>query len=239
MKLIHRNDVRRKKVHDIAERPEKHATVNEETIKARTQFRKIASVLGKQFDGRDRADLAEIADGGVTAEQSKALSVHARYGGDALEDGLVLKDLQAGACGGAAERICGERMTVEESVAALGAAEGGFNAIRADGESEGQKAASEPFGKAQQVGNDAGLLASEHRTGAAEAGEHLVRDEENTVAGAKLADPMEEFHGMDNHAASALQKRFDDDGSDAIAALGKDLLQAIGAFDVTCFALQA
>ncbi len=64
------------------------------------------------------------------------------------------------------------------------------------------------------VGNDAGLLAGEHGSGASEAGEDLVEDQQQIVAVGEFAQAAQHGRVVEQHAARALHQRLDDDAGD-------------------------
>ncbi len=63
-------------------------------------------------------------------------------------------------------------------------------------------------------GDDPGLLHGEHRAGAAEAGENLVEDQQQVVAGGRVAQALQHGGRVEHHAARALHQRLDDDAGD-------------------------
>ena len=82
-----------------------------------------------------------------------------------------------------------------------------------------RKAGRDRLGDGHQVGLDAVVLDREHLPGAAEAGLHLVDDEDDPVLVADPAQPAHELLGRDDEAALALHG-LDDDRRDL---LGGDL----------------
>ena len=86
---------------------------------------------------------------------------------------------------------------------------------------ERQVAACEPLGEAEQVGRDALVLAREHPARAAEAGGHLVEDQEHAVAVAELADRAQVARRVNEHPGRALDERLHDHGRDLAAVLSQ------------------
>jgi hypothetical protein len=101
MEVVGGNDVRRENVDDIAEGTKKHATFEEKIVQFGAQGGEVAGVIGAEFESRDGADLARVADLMELAEMGEALGVDAGDVGDATEDGLIVKNLEAGICGSA------------------------------------------------------------------------------------------------------------------------------------------
>ena len=84
---------------------------------------------------------------------------------------------------------------------------------------ERQVAAGDALGEAEEVGRDAFVLAGEHPPRAAEAGGHLVEDQQHAVAVAELADLAQVALGMDQDAGGALHERLHDHGGDLALVL--------------------
>ena len=77
-------------------------------------------------------------------------------------------------------------------------------------------------------GDDAGLLAGEQRSGAAQAGHHLVGDEQHAVALRRSASfRASTCGGIDQHAARAQNQRLDDQGG---RALRRQAFERVAAF---------
>ena len=79
-----------------------------------------------------------------------------------------------------------------------------------------QVAAGQPLGEAEQVGGHLLLLAGEHRAGAAEAGRHLVADQQHAVVVAELAHRAQVAGRVDQHPGGALHQRLDDHRGDLL-----------------------
>ena len=75
---------------------------------------------------------------------------------------------------------------------------------------ERQVAAGNAFGQAQEIGADAGLFMREEGAGAAAADGDFVADQVHFVAVAQCARQSEIFRVVHEHAAGALNERFDD-----------------------------
>ena len=79
-----------------------------------------------------------------------------------------------------------------------------------------QVAAGQSFRQAQEIRADAGLLAREHRAGAAEADGDFVGDQVHAVPVAGLAQQLEIHRVVHAHAARALHQRLDDHGGNFV-----------------------
>ena len=78
-----------------------------------------------------------------------------------------------------------------------------------------------PFAKSQDIRAYAGVLEPEHLTGSAEAGNHLIQNEQDTIAIADFTHALQvAVRGMKNAAAS--DRRFKNDGSNGIRAFHSD-----------------
>lgn len=165
---------------------------------------------GINGDGGDHAALA------VAGEIGHELAEEVDLEGEVFEDGLVAEELEAGEGGGAAELTAGVAVAVEEGAAFRGIAkEAVEDALGGEGGGEGEVAASEAFGEAEEVWGDAFLLAGEHGAGAAEAGHDFVKDEEDVVLMAPVVELFEHALGPEAHAGGALDEGLDDDGGGA------------------------
>ena len=79
------------------------------------------------------------------------------------------------------------------------------------------------------VGHDAGAGAREHGSGAAEAGEYLVEDQQHLVTVGEQPQPAQRVGVVKAHAAGALDQRFDDDPGDVVDMSGDEPVQLRGA----------
>ena len=125
----------------------------------------------------------------------------------ALDELLLLDHVQHRQGGGAGDRRAG-----------IGAAEparlGGVDHRGTADHGREREAAGQRFGDGDHVGLHAGMLDAEHPAGAAEAGLHLVDDQQDAMAVAERAQAFEQFGGGGDEAAFALH-RFQHDGGDA------------------------
>lgn len=145
VEFIGGNAIGRENVDDVAERAKENAGVEEKFVELRAQAREIAGIVGAQFDGGDSADGADVADGGMLLNFGEALLVNLGDGVDAVENGLVLENLEAGDGGSGGDGISGVGMSVVESAHAIGADKGAMNFFGANGGSERENAAGNSF----------------------------------------------------------------------------------------------
>ena len=75
------------------------------------------------------------------------------------------------------------------------------------------------------------MLAREHLSGSAEAGEDLVGDEERPVPAGQIPDQVQEFHRPDDHSPSALNHGFHDDRRYPMTRLPQEILEPSAALD--------
>ena len=76
---------------------------------------------------------------------------------------------------------------------------------------QGQRTAGERLRQCDDVGHYARLFARKHRAGAAKAGEYFIEDQDLFVAVGRFAKQPQQFFVAEDHAASALHQRLDDD----------------------------
>ena len=105
-------------------------------------------------------------------------------------------------------------MPVKKRPAAIGAAKRVVNAPGANRRAHRQEAAGQPFRQAHDVRHHAGQLARKHAPAAAEAGQHLIGDQQHVIFAAEPPHALQKFHRMHDHSARALQQRLDDQRGD-------------------------
>ena len=140
--------VRGEDVDDVAQRAEEDAAIEEEIVELGTERREIARIVDAEFESRDGADLAGVADLMEGAEMREALGVNASDGRDAIEDRLVVENLETGVGCGTGKRVPGVGMAMIESVEAIFAAEGGLDAVGAQRDAHSQESTGDAFGNA-------------------------------------------------------------------------------------------
>ena len=131
-----------------------------------------------ELDGEDHAALANLGDMRMIPQVLHARE-HVRGGGAiAFQHRLVAKYRQRGVRGGAGQRIAGVAVGMQKRVQlAVLIVERVVDRIGGEHHGQRQVAAGESFRQAQIVRPDAGLLAGEHRAGAAEPHRDLIGDE--------------------------------------------------------------
>ena len=145
--------------------------------------------------------------------------------GDLLQPRLAFEQIERGIGGGAAERVGHVARPVHQRLLGIVRPERVEHFFRRDGRRQRQRAAGERLRQRDDVGRDAGRLAGEHRAGAAEAGEHLVEDQQHVVFVGERAQALEHGCVVEFHAAGALHQRLDDNAGDGVGALGEQLVE--------------
>ena len=190
--------------------------------------RRRAGPVGDQLDADHQAALADVADMRVVGELVGECPAQALdLGRQGLENPVALEQIERGEGRRAAERVAGEGVTVKEgpAVAGPGAEELIVDPLGGQGRGERRVAAGQSLGQAQEIGRDVLLGAGEQRTGAAEAGRHLVGDEQDVVLAAEGRGPGQVARRVDEHAGGALDQRLQDEGGDLVAVLVQQLGQ--------------
>src|SRR5690348_16185518 len=145
VEFIGGNAVGRENVDDVAERTQQNSGVEKKVVEHWAQAREVAGIVGAQFDGRDGADGTNVADGGMILNFGEALLVNLGDGVDAVENGLVLENLEAGDGGSGGDGISGVGMSVVESARAIGADKRAMNFFSANGGCQRKDAAGNSF----------------------------------------------------------------------------------------------
>ena len=152
-------------------------------------------VLGWVFediDGGDESELAWWAEfiGVFVVEGVEEFFEGVDFGGEGGEGIFGGEEFEVGEGDGAAERVGAVAMAVVEGV--FGAVEErSEDILGGEGGGEGEGAAGEAFGEAEEVGGDVFVLAGEHFSGAAESGHDFVEDEEDVMLVAPVAQAGE------------------------------------------------
>ena len=135
---------------------------------------------------------------------------------------------------GAAERVAGVGVSVEEmAVLVVAAEERVVDAIGRERRRDRQIAAGQPLRHAQQVGRHAFALAREQRARAAEAGGDLIENQQRAVLAARRGRPREKSLGQRQHARRRLHARLENDRAHAPVRARERLLELVGAVDGT------
>src|SRR6266545_3901397 len=136
-----------------------------------------------QFDPDNKAELADVADVRMLAERLQEAMERRDLGTELLQRALPRNDVQVGQRHGAAQRVARIAVTVEEGLELLVAAEERpVDTLGRQRGSKGQIAAGHPLADRHEVRLHALVLAGEHPARAAEAGGHLVGDEQHPIA---------------------------------------------------------
>ncbi|RMS59048.1 hypothetical protein ALP65_00841 [Pseudomonas aeruginosa] len=142
-----------------------------------------------------------------------------------LDHLVFLEDVQGRQGGGAGQRVAGIGVRVEEGAQGLVVVvEAPIDGLAGQHRGHRQVATGEGLGQAEEIRGDAGLLAGEHRPGAAEAHRDLVVDQVHAIAVAGFAQQLEVDRVVHAHAAGALDQRFDDDRGDLVVPFGQGAL---------------
>jgi hypothetical protein len=123
---------------------------------------------------------------------------------------------------GAGERMRRIGIAVEQLDGVLGAVhEGVVDALARDDPAHRDGAGGDALGEAEKVRRHAIALGGKGVAEAAEAGDHLVEDQQNAVLVADRAQPIEIAFGRRQHAGRA-GHRLDDDRGDGRSAVQRD-----------------
>ena len=129
----------------------------------------------------------------------------------AIEDSLVLDDIEHRERGAAGERVAAVGVRMQEAALESGRRRRHRRraslAITTD---SGRVPPGDPLGQAQEVGRDARLLAGEKRPGPPESDCDLVGDQEHFEAVADFAGAAQVLGVVHRHASCALHQRLDD-----------------------------
>ena len=143
---------------------------------------------------------------------AQAFRQHGDLGLQTFDHPVVLEDVQTRQRRGAAERIAGVGVPVEERLEfVVRPKKSGKYLVGRERGGQRQIPAGEALGYAEDVRADAGVLAGEHLAGTAEPGRHFVADQQDAVLLRQRAQGLEVFHGVIPHARGALHQRLDDD----------------------------
>ena len=173
-----------------------------------------AGRMGMELDAGDESALAGFFDLRIPGfEEGKSSGEVVDFLLQGIEAFLLFENFQAGEGGGAAEGIGGVGVSVVEGV--FGRAEKGVvDFAGGQGGGEGEVAAGNSFGEAEEIRDDFLVLAGEHFPGAPEAGHHLVENEMDVVCGAPSPQGCEGAGWPWAHLVDSLDEGLDDDTGD-------------------------
>ena len=187
-----------------------------------------------ELDGVDEADVANFADVFMVSQRffEFRMEVSAVFV-DGFQNVIAFHNLQNGEGDGAGHGISGVGVAVDEGfVGAVVVVESVVDGIGRDGEGHGHVAGGEAFGRAENVGGNAGVLDGKEFPRAAESGGDFVVNEKDAVFVAKGAEAAQVFGGVDAHPGGALEDGLDDHGRGLFSVRAEGGLSAFKAFDV-------
>ncbi len=166
------------------------------------------------------------ASGASASRSTRALRL------DCTDDGAVREQAERRERRRAAERVAGVGVAVKE-VAVLVVAPEKRVVDLVGGERGGdrQVPAGQPLGEAQKIRRHPFALAREQRARAAEAGGHLVENQQRAVLAARRGRAREKSLRQHEHAGRRLHARLEDHGAHAPARARQRLLELVGAVD--------
>ena len=164
-----------------------------------------------QPQAADADDVRQPLDGRV-----HGVAQHLPHLPGALEQVLLLVQVQRGQGGGTGHRVAGVGVAVEELDGVIGrvavcAHHGVVDAVGADHAAHGHDAVGDALGEVQHVGLHAVEIGAEAGAQTAEAGDDLVEDQQDAVLVADLSEPFQVALRRDVPARAA-GHRLDDDG---------------------------
>ena len=145
----------------------------------------------------------------------------------ALKHRLLLEQVERGQCRRAGHRVRRVGVAVRELELVVGSAgrhEGLVQILAHHHAAERLHAVADLLGEIEQVGLHAEGLGAGPGAAAAEAGDHLVEDQQDVVLGADLAQALQIAHGRHHHAARA-GEGLDDDGGDVAGVVQADQVE--------------
>ena len=184
----------------------------------------LAGLVLHHLDGQGHAGLAHFGHMRVLGQVRGGTGHARRQGLVALDHMVITEDVQGRQRSGAGQRVTGVGMRVKEGAqSGVVVVERAVDLIGGQHRSHWQVATGQCLGQHQEIRGDAGLLAGEHRAGAAEADGNLVMDQVHAIAVAGLAQKLEVDRVVHAHAAGALDQRLDDHCCDLMMMLGQGL----------------
>jgi hypothetical protein len=157
----------------------------------------------------------------MIGETREPLAMDGLDGGETRGRFGRLQQVERGQRGRAAKGIGGEGMAMREGALEIAAEERLVDLLPADGRGQRQEAAGQALGQTDEIGRHAGLEAGEGGARAAEAGHHLVEDEQDAGSLEAIGDGADEVGPAQAHAAGTLDQRLHDE-RDAVAAMAGD-----------------
>ena len=159
-------------------------------------------------DGALDADVDDAGDGPARLQRGPEMGLD---GGDLIEPGLALEQIERGVGGGAGQRVGHVGRPVHQRLGAIVVEEALEDSRARRRRREAERAAGERLADAHDIGRHAGLVAGEQAPGAPEPGGDLVGDQQHVVGGAGVANGAKRRGRVELHAARRLDQRLDDD----------------------------
>ena len=128
----------------------------------------------------------------------------------ALDHRIGLQNIQRGQRSRAGQWVARITMRMQEGALACVVQKAIENLLVGQHRAQRQKTAGEAFGQAQQIRQDASLLAGEQRDGAAEAHRDFIGDQKHAVQVTQVTHALQVAWVVHPHAAGALHQRLDD-----------------------------
>ena len=183
--------------------------------------RLLGVAVGDQLHGDHRAAAADLADLGVSLGQAvQSVREDSAHGPRARPQVLGFHRLDRR-----------ERRRARDRFAAIGAAQptgvDGVHDLGATGDGRQRHTAGNALGGGDEVGHDALVVTGEPVAGPAEAGLHLVGDEEDVVLAAPIGQRRKETPRRGDETALALDRLDDDCGGVLLADLRMDLVDDV------------
>ncbi len=144
-----------------------------------------------EIDADREADRADVEHVGQSLQAHRGLRPERLQLFGALEQVLLAIEIERGEAGGAGERMRRISIAVEQLDDVFGPAhEGVVDALAHQHAAHRHRARRDALGKRDHVGDDAIALGGEGIAEAAEAGDHLVEDQQDAVLVADRAQPL-------------------------------------------------
>src|SRR5579863_2315994 len=138
VQLLRRNNVGRKNVNHIPERPQQDSLSQIEIVQDGSQLGKIAGVIRVEFKRAHCADHANVRDSRMRFQGVQAFDMNFLNVRNSVKNGLRVEYLQVGDGRGATERVCRIRMAVKECAASIGGVKRFMNEVGTNSCTHGQ-----------------------------------------------------------------------------------------------------
>jgi len=221
--------------HDVADRAEQepsaacvHRHFVTDPLFERIGFLRL-SIL-HQLDRHDESLLPDLSHMGQLPERLKQSRHRLNLGLQSGERLFFLEHLDVGQGDGAAERIAGVTVAVEEGFEVCVSAEKGLvDLIACEGCGQRHVAAGQSFADRHQIRCDSLMLAGEHLAGSAESGGDFIDNQEDVVLGAEFTHPLQIARRRGEHSRCGLHEWLDDEAGHFTVPVLEDLLNRVKA----------